>query len=105
MMSAFRVLAKLRFLRGTPLDVFGHSDDRKLERDLITNYEKDVAKVLDLLSTATHDTAVEILSLPDRIRGYGPVKDKAVKDAKVRYEQLTADLVNPPPAPRQMAAE
>jgi indolepyruvate ferredoxin oxidoreductase len=105
MMSAFRVLAKFRFLRGTPLDVFGHSDDRKLERDLITNYEKDVAKVLDLLSTATHDTAVEILSLPDRIRGYGPVKDKAVKDAKVRYEQLTADLVNPPPAPRQMAAE
>ena len=46
---------------------------------------------------------MEILSLPDRIRGYGPVKDKAVKDAKVRYEQLTADLVNPPP--RQVATE
>src|SRR5437868_5681796 len=105
MMSAFRVLAKFRFLRGTALDVFGYSADRKLERDPITGYEKDVATVLDLLSPATHDTAVEILSLPDRIRGYGPVKEKAVKDAKARYEQLAADLVNPPPAPRQMAAE
>jgi indolepyruvate ferredoxin oxidoreductase len=105
MMSVFRVLAKFRFLRGTALDVFGYSDDRKLERDLIAGYEKDVAKVLDLLSSATHDIALEILSLPDRIRGYGPVKEKAVKDAKARYEQLAADLVNPPPAPRQMAAE
>jgi len=105
MMSAFRVLAKFRFLRGTSLDVFGYSADRKLERELIADYEKDAAKVLDLLSQATHDTAVELLSLPDRIRGYGPVKDKAVKDAKTRHEQLTGDLVNPPPAPRQMAAE
>jgi indolepyruvate ferredoxin oxidoreductase len=105
MMSVFRVLAKFRFLRGTALDPFGHSADRKLERDLIAGYEKDVATVLGLLSRTTHDTAVEILSLPDRIRGYGPVKDKAVKDAKARYEQLAADLVNPPPAPRQMAAE
>jgi indolepyruvate ferredoxin oxidoreductase len=105
MMGVFRVLARFRFLRGTPLDVFGYSADRKIERDLIAGYEKDVATVLGLLSQATHDTAVEILSLPDRIRGYGPVKEKAVKDAKARYEQLAADLINPPPAPRQMAAE
>jgi len=43
--------------------------------------------------------------LPDRIRGYGPVKEKAAQDAKARYTQLAADLVNPPPAPRQLAAE
>jgi indolepyruvate ferredoxin oxidoreductase len=105
MMSVFRVLAKFRFLRGTALDVFGYSADRKLERQLIADYEKDVASVLSLLSQATHDTAAELLSLPDRIRGYGPVKEKAVKDAKARHEQLVADLANPPPAPRQMAAE
>jgi indolepyruvate ferredoxin oxidoreductase len=105
MMPVFRTLAKLRFLRGTPFDIFGHSADRKLERDLIAGYEKDVATVLGLLSPVTHDTAVEILSLPDRIRGYGPVKEKAVQDAKARYTQLAADLVNPPPAPRQIAAE
>jgi indolepyruvate ferredoxin oxidoreductase len=105
MMSVFRVLAKFRFLRGTALDVFGYSADRKLERQLIADYEKDVATVLSQLSPATHDTAAELLSLPDRIRGYGPVKEKAVKDAKARHEQLVADLANPPPAPRQMAAE
>jgi indolepyruvate ferredoxin oxidoreductase len=105
MLSVFRTLAKFRFLRGTPLDIFGYSADRKLERDLIAGYEKDVATVLSLLSPVTHDTAVEILSLPDRIRGYGPVKEKAVQDAKARHTQLAADLANPPPAPRQIAAE
>ncbi|HLG82909.1 MAG TPA: indolepyruvate ferredoxin oxidoreductase family protein [Bradyrhizobium sp.] len=105
MLPVFRVLAKLRFLRGTPLDIFGRSPDRKLERELIAEYEKDVATVLDFLSPVTIDTALELLSLPDRIRGYGPVKEKAAREAKARHEQLVADLANPPPAPRQLAAE
>ena len=78
---------------------------RLLERDLIMGYEQDVVTVLGLLSPVTIDTAVELLSLPDRIRGYGPVKEKAVNDAKVRYAQLAADLAIPPPAPRQIAPE
>jgi len=105
MMPVFRLLAKMRVLRGTVFDIFGHSADRKLERDLIAGYEKDVAHVLSVLSPLTLETAVEILSLPDRIRGYGPVKEKSVQDAKARYAQLAADLANPPPAPRQIAAE
>jgi indolepyruvate ferredoxin oxidoreductase len=105
MLPVFRVLAGLRGLRGTAFDIFGHSADRKLERELITDYEKDVASVLAALSPVTLETAVELLSLPDRIRGYGPVKEKSVKDAKARHAQLTADLVNPPTAPRQIAAE
>src|SRR5438270_238978 len=79
---------------------------RKLERDLIEGYEKDVAYVLSVLSPLTLDTAIEILSLPDRIRGFGPVKEKSVQDAKARYAQLAQDLANPPPpVPRQIAAE
>ena len=105
MLPVFKVLAGLRGLRGTALDIFGHSADRKLERELITAYEKDVAAVLAALSPVTLDTAVELLSLPDRIRGYGPVKEKAAEDAKLRHMQLIADLANPPPAPRQIAAE
>jgi indolepyruvate ferredoxin oxidoreductase len=105
MMPVFRLLAKMRGLRGTAFDIFGHSADRRLERDLIAGYEKDVAHILSVLSPLTLDTAIEILSLPDRIRGYGPVKEKAVRDAKALYAQLAADLASPPPAPRQIAAE
>jgi indolepyruvate ferredoxin oxidoreductase len=105
MMPVLRMLASLRGLRGTALDVFRHSPDRKLERELIASYEKDVATVLGALSPATLETAVELLSLPDRIRGYGPVKEKAAADVRARHAQLIADLVSPPPAPRQIAAE
>ncbi|WP_315833249.1 indolepyruvate ferredoxin oxidoreductase family protein [Bradyrhizobium prioriisuperbiae] len=106
MMRGFRLLAKLRVLRGTPLDIFGYSADRRLERDLIAGYEKHAVSLLDKLSPQTIDTAIELLSLPDRIRGYGPVKEKAVTDARKRYDELMRDLINPPPrvAP-QMAAE
>ena len=75
------------------------------ERELIATYEKDVATVLGQLSPVTSETALELLQLPDRIRGYGPVKEKAAEQASKRREQLLADLANPPPAPRQMAAE
>jgi indolepyruvate ferredoxin oxidoreductase len=105
MMPLFKWLAALRGLRGTAFDVFAYSADRKLERELISAYEKDVANVLGALSPVTLDTAIELLSLPDRIRGYGPVKEKAARDAQVRHGQLVADLANPPPAPRQIAAE
>jgi len=105
MMPAFRVMAACRFLRGTPLDIFGRSADRRLERELIAGYETDVAEALSVLSPLTIDTAVELLALPDRIRGYGPVKEKAVQDARARHTELAADLVNPPPVPRQLAAE
>jgi indolepyruvate ferredoxin oxidoreductase len=105
LMPVFRLLANMRHLRGTAFDIFGQSADRKLERNLIAGYEKDVAHILTMLSPLTLDTAIEILSLPDRIRGYGPVKEKSVRDAELRYAQLAIDLANPPPAPRQIAAE
>jgi indolepyruvate ferredoxin oxidoreductase len=105
MMTVFRLLAKMKGLRGTPFDVFGYNKDRKMERELIAGYERDIETVLRLVSPANVDIAIELLSLPDRIRGYGPVKEKAVKDTRARYEQLAKDLVNPPPVTRQMAAE
>ena len=105
MLHVFKWLASMRFLRGTALDIFGYSPDRKLERELIAAYEKDVADVLAHLSPVTVDIAVELLSLPDRVRGYGPVKEKAVGDVQARHAQLVADLASPPPAPRQIAAE
>jgi indolepyruvate ferredoxin oxidoreductase len=105
MMPAFKLLAAARGLRGTPLDVFGYGADRKVERNLIAGYERDIATVLNLLSPANIDIAIELLSLPDSIRGYGPVKEQALEAAKARYAGLAQDLVNPPPVPRQIAAE
>ena len=100
MKSLFGILAKFRF------DPFSYSEDRKLERNLIKGYEQDVVTAVQLLSPKTVDIAVELLSLPDQIRGYGPVKQASLEKAKARYEQLAKDLVNPPPmvAP-QIAAE
>lgn len=106
MLPVFRTMAKFRFLRGTAFDPFGYSEDRKLERNLINGYEQDVVTAVKLLSPKTHDIAVELLSLPDQIRGYGPVKEASVAKAKARYEQLAKDLVNPPPLiVPQIAAE
>ncbi len=101
----FRLLARMKGLRGTAFDIFGYNEDRKTERQLIVDYERDVDTVLRLLSPANADIAVELLSLPDRIRGYGPVKEKAIREAKARHAQLAKDLENPPPVARQIAAE
>ena len=87
-------------------DLVNPADLSKLERDLIKGYEQDVVTVFKLLSPKNHDIAVELLSLPDQIRGYGPVKEASVARAKARYEQLGKELADPPPLPApQIAAE
>jgi len=101
----FGVLAKFKFLRGTPLDVFGYNEERRTERRLIADYEQVVEELLRALDAGRVQLAAEIASIPEFIRGYGPVKEKSVQDAKARYAQLAADLANPPPAPTQIAAE
>jgi len=105
MRPLFRVLAKARFLRGTPLDLFGYHPERKLERALIADYEADVGRVLAQLSPRTHELAVEMLSLPDRIRGYGPIKEQAAREAKARHAELMRLMSDPPPLPLPQAAE
>ncbi len=61
MMTAFRAMARLRFLRGTWLDPFRNSDERKLERRLIAEFEADIGDLLARLSAATHPTAVRVV--------------------------------------------
>ncbi|MFJ9532208.1 indolepyruvate ferredoxin oxidoreductase family protein [Herbaspirillum sp. NPDC101396] len=89
MMRAFGVLAKLRFLRGTPLDVFGYTDERKQERALIAEYCKTVGGLLSKLSADNLAQAVAIARIPEDIRGYGHVKERHLKAAK----QKEADLL------------
>ncbi len=79
MMSAFRTLAKLKSLRGTPLDPFGRTEERQTERRLITDFEIQIETILKTLSPSTLPIAVELASLPDTIRGFGHVKDRNIR--------------------------
>lgn len=90
MMVGFQILAKLKGLRGTPLDIFGYTKDRKRERALITEYETLVNEVMEKVSLKNYEIAVELASLPEHIRGYGHVKDRHLKDVKVNEEVLRA---------------
>ena len=86
--TAFRVLAKLRGLRGTPLDVFGHTAERRGERALVADYERTVGGLLDALSPANVALAARIASVPEHIRGYGHVKHAHLVDARAREAEL-----------------
>jgi indolepyruvate ferredoxin oxidoreductase len=90
MFSVFRLLARLRGLRGTPLDIFGRSKERRLERRLIGEYEALVDEILDRLSPANHEVAIELASLPAEIRGFGHVKETNLARVKAREEVLVA---------------
>jgi indolepyruvate ferredoxin oxidoreductase len=87
MLHAFRILAKLRRLRGTRFDIFGHSEERRTERRLIGEYEAVLEQILHRLSADSHATAVELAALPLEIRGFGHVKQAAL--ARVKAKQAT----------------
>ena len=79
-LSLFSVLAKAKFLRGTLVDVFGYSKERKAERALIKIYEQDLHAVLEKLVDDNAVAAIELLSRVDQVRGFGPVKEKALAE-------------------------
>jgi indolepyruvate ferredoxin oxidoreductase len=85
---AFRMLARLKILRGTPLDPFGYARERRMERNLIAWYETLLTELLPLLHAGTAGSLAEIASLPMEIRGYGPVKQAAVEKVKAKVENL-----------------
>ena len=104
MLSAFGVLARLRFLRGTALDVFGRTEERRMERALIGEYETLVDELLSRLSADNHALAVELASLPEEIRGYGHVKARNVEAARSRQAALLARLRGQSPGGAQVIA-
>ena len=95
MLTVFRLLAWLRFLRGGALDLFGRTQERRLERDLITTYEKDIGELLPLLATSNLDTAVELAGLPEVIRGFGHIKLRSAEAAQKRRQELLMALRKP----------
>lgn len=95
MFKAFGLLAKLKFLRGGRLDVFGRTEERRMERKLIGDYEATVQVLLDGLNDDRLALAVEIASVPEHIRGFGHVKEAHFEQAKAREAALLAQWRNP----------
>ena len=91
MLSAFRVLARLKGLRGTPFDPFGRTEERRMERGLVVEYCESMDEVLRTLGPANHALAVEIARVPEMIRGYGHVKTRHLDAARPKWDALMAD--------------
>jgi indolepyruvate ferredoxin oxidoreductase len=102
----FRLLRHGKRLRGTGFDPFGSQAERQAERALIEQYEGDLRTVVAALRPETLDAAVGLASLPDLIRGFGPVKDANRAKAEAQRKLLLERLHAPVPAtPAALAAE
>lgn len=98
-LPVFKLLARFRFLRGSRLDPFGYTADRKLERKLIQEYEQLVDELLPQLNSGNYVQIADILSLSEKIRGFGHIKARSAKDAAAELERLMALLNKSDPEP------
>lgn len=96
MLSAFKLMAKFKFLRGTKFDIFGYSEERQMERQLINDYRDQVSNLLTKINRDNLNVAVEIAELPQKIKGFGHIKERNIKEAK-KHEVLLMNkfLTNP----------
>ncbi|SJZ39768.1 indolepyruvate ferredoxin oxidoreductase [Enhydrobacter aerosaccus] len=93
--SVLRLLARFKFLRGSSLDPFGYTAERRHERALIGDYENLVGELLAGLTTANHPLAVKLASIPEDIKGYGHVKEAHLAKAKRKEAELLAQWRHP----------
>ena len=105
MMTVFGMLARLRFLRGTALDVFGRTAERRRERALIEDYRARIEGLLPSLTAAKLKLAVDIAALPEHIRGFGHVKARHLAEVERRIPELLAAYHGSTSAPQAIAAE
>ncbi|OPF64958.1 indolepyruvate ferredoxin oxidoreductase family protein [Hydrogenophaga sp. H7] len=105
MLKAMSVLARFKGLRGTALDVFGRTEERRTERELIVQYRADIEGLLAGLNADSHALVLEVARLPEQIRGFGHVKARHLAAVQTRREQLLAQWrESTAGAPRSRAA-
>ena len=92
LLPMFRLLMRLKFLRGTALDPFGYGAERRMERKLVRDYEATLAEVLEKLNADNHHIAVGIAAIPEKIRGFGHVKMRHLVAAKADEATLLDQL-------------
>ncbi len=94
-LSAFGVLAKLKGLRGTAFDIFGYTKERREERQMVEDYAKQMDSVALNLTAANHEIAVALAKLPERMKGFGHVKEANIAAAKKDEAALLAAFRDP----------
>ena len=92
MMGAFGLLSKLKGLRGTAFDIFGYTQERKTERKLVADYEALLSEILTKLAPENHALCVALAAIPEKIRGFGHVKERHLKQAKAEEAELLVRL-------------
>ena len=90
MLWGFRVLRHLKFLRGTALDLFGRTEERRTERALIQEYKSAIDTVLAGLKADNHAQALEMARIPEKIKGYGHVKERNLRAVRQQWSDLMA---------------
>lgn len=88
-------MAKLKVLRGTAFDPLGKTGERKLDRALIQEFESSMEKVLKVLNRQNHAAAVSVAALPQSVRGFGHVKEKAAHNYCSQLPTLMQQVENP----------
>jgi indolepyruvate ferredoxin oxidoreductase len=105
MLTVFRLLSKLKFLRGTALDPFGYTAERRTERQLLRDYETLLDELMAKLAPENHDLAVGLAAIPEKIRGFGHVKQRHIAAAKADEATLVEQFRAGGGAPMLKAAE
>jgi indolepyruvate ferredoxin oxidoreductase len=103
MLSAFKLVAKMKFLRGTMFDPFGKTNERRTEHALIGEYEALVRELIAGLTAEKLALALELANLPDGIRGYGHVKESNLRAVRTKWNELLARWRTPGGASRHAA--
>ena len=104
MLPVFKLLHRMKFLRGTPMDPFGYTEERRMERALIGEYERTVEELVKGLTPQNHALAVQIAAVPEEMRGFGYIKKRNVEAARKKRDELLARFNAPAAAPARVAA-
>ncbi|ONF42690.1 pyruvate ferredoxin oxidoreductase [Marinobacter lutaoensis] len=92
MFRVFKVLARMRGLRGSVFDPFRYSADRRLDRALLADYQQLVERIARELNAGNYDTFLQLAELPSEVRGFGPVREQAAEAIQAKRQQLLKDL-------------
>ena len=102
--TAYRWLAKAKRLRGTPLDIFGYTEERRSERAAISEFESLMRRVADKLTAERQTVAIELARIPQTVRGFGHVKERNRVAAEARQQRLLPEFEQPGPRQARAAA-